>query len=241
MVNSTNTGNFSDANSSNSLSDYNSLGDGLNTNSRLMYRKKFDKIGRTLVAEVSYQVQRNDSEYFLNTTINSLNNTNQEQISDNSSTTLGTEISWTEPVGKSKYMEFRYERNVTNGENDKDFYDIDGSTRNFNSTLSSLYERRFDYNRTGLSFNYAKDDFRITAGSNYQFSTLDGDLPEQSESFTNEFNRALPFARINYDFSNSVGLSLNYNTRLNVPSINQLQPVTDNSKPIEYLSRKPRT
>lgn len=239
VTNFTNTGNFSDANSSNSLSDYSSLGNGLNTNSSLMYRKKFDKIGRTLVAEVSYQIQGNDSEYFLNTTINATDNTNQEQISDNNSTTLGTEISWTEPVGKSKYLELRYERNVTNGENDKDFFDIDGSTRNFNSSLSSLYERRFNYNRTGVSFNYAKDDFRITAGSNYQFSTLDGLLPEESEDFSNQFNRTLPFARINYDFSNSVGVSLNYNTRLNVPSINQLQPVTDNSNPLNIYQGNP--
>lgn len=239
VVNSTNTGNFSDANSSNSLSNYNSIGNGLNANSSLMYRKKFNKIGRTFVAELSYRIQGNDSEYFLNTTINSLANTNQEQISDNNSRTFGTEISWTEPVGKSKYLEFRYERNVTNGENDKDFFDLDGSTRTFNTALSSLYERRFDYNRTGLSFNYAKDDFRITAGTNYQFSTLDGDLPEQSESFSNEFNSALPFARINYDFSNSVGLSLNYNTSLNVPSINQLQPVTDNSNPLNVYQGNP--
>lgn len=239
VVNSTNTGNFSDANSSNSLSNYNSIGNGLNANSSLMYRKKFNKIGRTFVAELSYRIQGNDSEYFLNTTINSLANTNQEQISDNNSRTFGTEISWTEPVGKSKYLEFRYERNVTNGENDKDFFDLDGSTRTFNTALSSLYERRFDYNRTGLSFNYAKDDFRITAGTNYQFSTLDGDLPEQSESFSNEFNSALPFARINYDFSNSVGLSLNYNTSLNVPSINQLQPVTDNSNPLNIYQGNP--
>ncbi|MEQ9405416.1 MAG: TonB-dependent receptor [Cyclobacteriaceae bacterium] len=240
VLNITNTSNFSDANTSNSLSDYRSDGNGMNLNSSLMYRKKFNKVGRTLVAELSYSNQSNDSEYALNTNINSGQSlTNQEQLTDNNSHTIGTEIAYTEPVGRSKYLEFRYVHNVTNGDNDKDFYDVSGSTRTFNSALSSLYERRYDYNRAGVSFNYAKEDFRITTGTNYQFSTLDGDLPEQSASFSNEFNRTLPFARINYDFNNSVGLSLNYNTRLNVPSINQLQPVTDNSNPLNIYQGNP--
>lgn len=240
VVNNTNTFNTSTTGASNSSSDYTSLGDGLKLNSSFMYRKRFAKIGRTFIAELSYANSGNDSEYVLNTTVNTGEaNTNQEQFSDNNSSTVGIELSYTEPVGKSKYVEFRYEHNVTNGENDKDFFDTDGTNRTFNSTLSSLFERRYDYNRTGVSFNYAKGVFRITTGANYQFSTLDGDLPEQSQSFSNDFNRTLPFARLKYDLSNSVGLSLNYSTRLNVPSINQLQPVTDNSNPLNIYEGNP--
>ena len=241
VTNLTNTVNTSDVRSSSSLSDYNSEGSGFNLNSSLMYRKRFSKIGRTFITELSFSNQLNDSDYLLNTLINpGAVATNQEQISDNRSRTFGAEISYTEPIGKSKYLEFRYERNITNGENDKNFYDLGTGSRVFNSNLSSLFERRYEYNRTGLSFNFAKEDFRITAGSNYQFSTLDGEEPNTANSsISKDFNRALPFARINYDFSTSVGLSLNYNTRLNVPSITQLQPVADNSNPLNIYEGNP--
>ncbi|MEP5614245.1 MAG: outer membrane beta-barrel protein, partial [Cyclobacteriaceae bacterium] len=241
VENVTSTINTSDLGSSTSLSDYSSIGSGFNLTSSLMYRKRFSKIGRTFITEFSFSNQLNDSDYLLNTLINpGATATNQEQLSDNRSRTFGAEISYTEPIGKSKYLEFRFERSITTGENDKDFYDLAAGSRVFNSTLSSLFERRFEYNRTGLSFNYAKEDFRVTAGSNYQFSTLDGEeLSLNSSEISKDFNRTLPFARVNYDFSTSVGVSLNYNTRLNVPSITQLQPVADNSNPLNVYEGNP--
>ncbi len=241
VVNATNTTNSSDLGSSNSSSDYNSLGNGFNLNSSLMFRKRFSKIGRTFITEFRFSNQLNDSEYLLNTLINpGAMATNQEQFSDNRSRTFGAEISYTEPIGKSKYLELRFERNVTNGENDKDFYDLNAGSRTFNNALSSLFERQFDSNRAGLSFNYATEDFRIRAGTNYQFSTLDGVEPEvANSSISKNFNRTLPFARINYDFSTSVGLRLDYRTRLSVPTITQLQPVADNSNPLNVYEGNP--
>ncbi|MEP1094094.1 MAG: TonB-dependent receptor [Cyclobacteriaceae bacterium] len=241
VQNVTSTINASDLGSSTSLSDYSSIGSEFNMNSSVMYRKRFSKIGRTFITEFSFSNQLNDSDYLLNTLINpGAVATNQEQLSDNRSRTFGAEISYTEPIGRSKYLEFRYQRNITTGENDKDFYDLTSGLRVFNSTLSSLFERRFEYNRTGVSFNFAKEDFRITAGSNYQFSTLDGEeLNLNNAEISKDFNKTLPFARINYDFSPSAGVSLNYSTRLNVPTISQLQPVADNSNPLNVYEGNP--
>ncbi len=241
VSNLTNTLNSSDLGSSSSLSDYNSLGNGFNLNSSLMFRKRFSKIGRTFITELRFSNQLNDTEYLLNTLINpgSVVN-NQEQFTDNRSNTFGAEISYTEPIGKSKYLELRYERNVTNGENDKDFYDLNAGSRTFNDALSSFFDRQFDYNRTGLSFNYAKEDFRITAGTNYQFSKLDGVESEATNSSVSKnFNRTLPFARINYEISSSMGVRFDYRTRLNVPTITQLQPVADNSNPLNVYAGNP--
>ncbi len=241
VLNLTNTLNSSDLGSSSSLSDYTTEGMGFSLNSSLMFRKRFSKIGRTFITEFRFSNQLNDSEYLLNTLINpGAIATNQEQFTDNRSRTFGAEISYTEPVGKNKFLEFRYERNVTNGDNDKEFYDINNGSRTFNDGLSSFFDRQFNYNRTGVSFNYATDDFRITAGTNYQFSTLDGEEPEVANSFiSKDFNRTLPFFRMNYDITTSVGIRLDYNTRLNVPTITQLQPVADNSNPLNVYEGNP--
>ena len=240
VVNTTNTENVSDVATTSSVNNYDSEGTGHNVNTSLMYRKRFPKIGRTFIAELSFQSQNNDSEYTLNTSVNAGEvNTNQQQTSSNKSTSFGAEVAWTEPLGKNKYMELRYERSITNGENDKDFFDINNGTEVFNDALSSFFERKYTYNRAGVSFNFAKDDFRITTGMNYQFSSLEGELPELSDVFRNDFDRALPFARMNYDFTQSLGVSLNYSTRLNEPSLTQLQPVLDNSNPLNLYQGNP--
>ncbi|MEM7298922.1 MAG: outer membrane beta-barrel protein, partial [Bacteroidota bacterium] len=240
VFNTTNTENTNQFNTTNSVSNYNSEGTGHNINSRLIYRKKFQKIGRTFVTELNFQSQNNDSEYLLNTSINNGESTvNQEQASLNTSMTFGAEIAYTEPLGRNKFLELRYERNVTNGENDKDFYDVTGGTRVFDDALSSFYERKYTYNKTGVSFNFATDAFRVTTGLNYQFSSLEGELPEEDQSFVNDFNRALPFLRTNYDITQSIGISLDYTTRLNEPSLTQLQPVVDNSNPLNIYQGNP--
>lgn len=239
VVNSTNTTNSRDGSTTNSLSNYASDGTGSNINTDLTYRKKFPKIGRTLVTELNISSSSRDSKYDLETMVDDETPTIQEQTSLNNSTTFGAEIAYTEPVGKSKYVELRYERSVTDGINDKEFFDLSDGSRVFNQDLSSNFERNYTFNRTGLSFNYAGDDFRITTGTNYQFSTLLGTLPEQAQSFENDFNRFLPFLRTNYEITQSLGIGFNYNSRLNVPSVSQLQPVLDNSNPLNLYQGNP--
>jgi hypothetical protein len=240
VFNNTNSSNLSQGNSTFSTSYYNSLGTGHNINTDLTYRKKFPKIGRTFVTEITASSSKNDSKYELETTVNDGSPTVQEQRTLNESTTFGAEIAYTEPIGKSKYLEFRYDRSVTDGLNDKDFFDINGGSKTYNSSLSSNYTRNYTYNRTGVSFNFANDDFRLTSGVNYQFSTLLGELPEQpGQRFDKDFNNFLPFLRTNYDITQSLGVSFDYNSSLNVPSVSQLQPVLDNSNPLNLYQGNP--
>lgn len=217
---------------SSSSNDQNTESNSHNINSTLTYRKKLGKPGRSVISELSFSDQDNDSNVDLYS-VSDLGSgdqiVEQDRITDNYSTTIGAELSYTEPIGTNKYLEVRYERNLTDGGNNAGFYDLTEAGLVFNEAQSSFYERKYDYSRVGMTFNYRADQFSVNFGSNYQFSELEGIFPESDqENFVNEFNRVLPFARINYNGPNGMtGWRLNYTTALNEPSITQLQPVPD--------------
>jgi outer membrane receptor protein involved in Fe transport len=53
------------------------------------------------------------------------------------------------------------------------------------------------------------------------------------------FKNVLPTARFNYDFSNFVHLNFNYETSMREPTIQQLQPVVDNTDPLNIYVGNP--
>jgi len=189
--------------------------------------------GRTLVTEG--RITRNDNEtngYNLNENYDEngilIAEINQDRINTGITTTLGADISFTEPIGTSQYLEARYERENTTDEDDRMVYDVSGGGRVLDDNLTQLYNRDFVANRMGGSYNYVKDKFRLTVGSLYQISNLRGQVVG-TDALERGFDAPLPFIRTNYDFSNSIRLGFNYNTSLRIPTVRELQPVLDNS------------
>jgi hypothetical protein len=76
-----------------------------------------------------------------------------------------------------------------------------------------------------------------------QMTNLQGDLEDLTDlpvQIDRDYNNILPTARFNYDFSNSKHLSLDYETSVQEPTIQQLQPVLDNSDPMNLYVGNPR-
>jgi len=217
---------------------------GMNINSRLIFRQRFTKPGRTLVAEGRINRNENDgeSELITETRDNSnvlINQVDQESNSDSKTTTLGAEISFTEPIGANKYVEIRYVRENTSDTDDREVFDITGSTRTINDNLTQLYNRDYTTDRIGGGFNYIKDKFRFTIGTNYQSSQLEGRVDGEGTTIENTFNEILPYLRTEYEFTQSIRISFNYRTTLQAPSVRQLQPVVDNSNPLNLYQGNP--
>lgn len=216
----------------------NSQNEALNLNTRLIYRQRFGKPGRTLVTEGRITRNEDDAEGTLSRdSDNDLLDLNQETLDRSLVTTLGGEVAFTEPLSKSVYLEVRYEFEDTNDLDDREVYDISGS-RILDPNQSLLFERKYTANTAGASFNYIKDKFRFTIGTNYQTGDLIGTVAGD-DPIKRNFNAGLPYVRTSYDFSNSVRLSFNYSTRQQIPTVRQLQPVLDLSNPISQYIGNP--
>jgi len=77
-------------------------------------------------------------------------------------------------------------------------------------------------------------------GVNYQRSNFDNNqtLPHD---FTNSylFENILPIAMLNYKFSKTTNIRMFYRTNTNLPSVDQLQDVVDNTNPLYLTSGNP--
>lgn len=208
-------------------------------NASALWRHRFEKKGRNLSTSFTLGLSSTDSE-------GELDNRNEfygdapgevSQIQTNTQTTdntsLGTLISFTEPLGGRKYLEANYNFQTNKNEVVREVYDVDGSTPEFNIPLSNQYISNYIYNRPGLNFRMNREKYSITVGASYQMTTLKGDVisrdPARSAIINNTFENALPSAHFNYDFSSFKHLRLDYETSMQEPTIRQLQPFEDNS------------
>jgi outer membrane receptor protein involved in Fe transport len=99
------------------------------------------------------------------------------------------------------------------------------------SVLSNNFENIRTTYRGGLKFIYETKKLRFAIGSrvrevlvnNYNFVT--------TNSIHQDISNVLPFMSWRYKFSDNKNLSFNYFTGSSLPSINQLQPVPNNSNP----------
>lgn len=212
----------------------------------LNYQNKLSESGRTLNITGSTRLGDNTSEGELQTLTNIYGDSpqtirvQQEQENGNQQNDYGLELGYTEPLGKNKYLKFNASHKNYKNEVEKSFYDLDESNgRIFNADLSTLYDRNYYYNKGGVSFNWNNDKNSFKLGLDYQQSELNGDILDQELTINQSFNRFLPNFRIRHEFSTGKSISLRYNTRLQEPTLEQLQPIVNNTNPLDIYQGNP--
>lgn len=217
----------------------------LSLNSGLLWRHRFEKKGRSMTTNLSLGLSSTDSDGTLNTANKVYNQTPGEQLVEQTNTqttdnqSLGATVSYTEPLGGRKYLEANYNFQTNNNDVNREVFDVNGGAPQFNTQLSNKYTSNYIYNRPGLNFKMNREKYSITAGASYQMTSLKGDLISRDTTIDRTFENLLPTVRFNYDFSSTKHLRVDYETSMQEPSILQLQPVIDNSDPLNIYVGNP--
>jgi hypothetical protein len=229
---------------------YNSDGNSVSGNLELIYRRRFNRKGRSLVADLTCQGSNDRrsgnllavNDFLLASPSFSQAFHQRQQYFDNADNYGGT-LSYTEPLGRKQYLEGQVAHQNYANKTYKDFYDLyDTPTPGeiYNPQLSNHYRRGYQYDRGGLNYVINRPKFNLTAGAAIQQSRLDGTKEESSQApITRTFNRILPGAFFNYDFKTGRNLNVEYTTSIREPSLEQLLPVVDNSDPLNTFSGNP--
>ncbi len=225
----------------------NSITDGTTVvvNSSLLYRHRFPKKGRTLSTTLTFGLTQSNSDGSLQSTnqFYSAGNEKQDirqtnsQRSDNHA--YGAQFSYTEPLGNRKYLEFNYAIRTNLNQVDRQVYDVANGQSIFNNILSNQYNSTYLYNRPGINLRVNRPKYNFAVGVNYQNTRLNGNLVLRDTSINKTFENVLPVARFNYDFSSLKHLRIDYQTSMQEPTIQQLQPVVDNSDPLNLSAGNP--
>ncbi|HEY8937466.1 MAG TPA: TonB-dependent receptor [Cyclobacteriaceae bacterium] len=217
----------------------------INLNSSLLYRHRFAKKGRTISTNFTLglagtnadgSLQSNNVYYDEVVTNQNINQVNNQK---NQSEAYGVTVSYTEPLGNRKYLEFNYNfRNSLNQVN-KDVYNQRDNQNKLDSLLSNKYHSTYIYNKPGVNFRINRPKFNLAVGVNYQLTNLRGDLVYKEVNINRTFKTVLPVTRLNYDFASTRHLRFEYEASMKEPTIQQLSPVIDNSDPLNISEGNP--
>lgn len=234
---------------------YNSTGDGFTGNNSLLLLRKFRKKGRTFSVNWNVAVSDQDNEG-INQSLNTFNGLstslttgvitvdstgkitqriNQRNNQQTRSMTNNVNISYTEPLTLRQTLEFHY--NLANNHNTSnrfvnDFNEATNQYDQLNQLLSNQFVNDFNTNRMGLTWQTRRLKYTYALGVDGQQSNLNSDNLSQDIDLNRTYRNILPNALFTYNFGKGQRLRINYRTRMNAPSVNQLQPVQNNTNPL---------
>jgi outer membrane receptor protein involved in Fe transport len=226
-------------------------GYGYTVNSDFLFRHKFRKKGRTFSSNLVFNASDNDSRgtlmaqnsFFSKKSDGSIDtrieNLNQRNTQNREQVTLGLNGSFTEPLGKRKYLEINYNYRKANSELDRSVYDVREVSESFNSRLSNRFENEYTYNRGGLNFRMNQKKYNFSTGLSFQQAELDGNLLIQNVNINRKFRNLLPNAHFNYNFTTTNTLRIDYETNFREPNLQDLSPIIDNSDPLNIREGNP--
>jgi len=222
---------------------------GINGSLEATFRHRFAKKGRTYSIGLNSSYNTNDgsgSNWSQNQfnlpsrnytdTLDQIYTTNRD--GKNNSATL----SYTEPIGKNKQLEFNYNisSNVNNSGRATQGYNK--ATNNYDISvpnLSNIFENTFNANRVTVNYRIQNAKYNFSVGSGLQVGDLVSKNISTNVNLKQHFVNLFPSANFRYDFTKSKNLRLFYNGRTSQPSAEQLQPVIDNSNPLLIRTGNP--
>ncbi len=231
----------------------------------LLLRQKLGKAGRTVSLNFRYNFRNNEMDGFNQSLTRSDKNNdgvwdadpevvNQriERVSQN--TSLNGRLVYTEPLAENLYLEANYQYGWTSNHSNKDAFNSGNLNDKITNDLTSLvFQREGEYkditysneilNRTinqrgGLSLSYQKPG-KLRAQIGLAATPTDTYNKTNDKVYESNVVNWAPQASFNYEFDDYSHMRIRYNGRSNQPSTSQLQPVPDNSDPLNVSLGNP--
>jgi len=231
----------------------------------LLLRQRLGKAGRTISLNLRYNFRNNKMDGF-NQSLTRADKDNDgvwdidpevvnqriERVSNN--TSLSGRLVYTEPLAKNLYLEANYQygwnRNISNKDafrsgniNDAVANDAtslvfqrEGETKD--ETYSNKILNRTINQRGGLSLSYQIPD-KLRAQVGITATPTDTYNETNGKVYKSNVVNWSPQANFNYEFNDYAHIRIRYNGRSNQPSTSQLQPVPDNSDPLNVSLGNP--
>ncbi len=221
-----------------------------NIGGNALFRHRFAKKGRTISSTLSmlYNDSKQDGSMYNLTTFYAAgipqkdSIVNQKNNREAITRSLGGNVVYTEPIGKKSLLEFTGFYNTSVGNSKRKAYDYSGSSGKYdvvNTLQSNDFKSEYTYSGGGINFRTNQKKTSITVGSSLQSANLISTNNTNGNVIKQTFTDLLPNANIQYRFSQTRNLGLNYSTSTTQPSTTQLQPVVDVSDPLNTYTGNP--
>lgn len=219
---------------------------------RLIYSHKFDKPGRTLtlrsILHNGWNIDDSDRKarnVFFEGDVARTERIDQRTSRERQGLRWETGISFTEKVGEKGQLEAEYEIGNRANDSDQRVFNVEGGdfeagTMMLDTALSNVFLSNYLTQEFELGYQFTGTNFKFQTEVQYQNAKLENtqDFPRTFD-LNRKFTAILPTVRMEYKFSPSTNIQVDYDTRTAEPQIRQLQPVIDNSNPLQLRTGNP--
>lgn len=221
---------------------------GSNFDNTVLFRKKFRKKGRTFAASLETNYNNSKLNGFLQTTNTLFNpilqstNVNQNNIKQSETYGANLTTTYTEALDKRTLLQLGAYYNYSGGEVKLDVFDFNAASNLhnlFNTDLSNSFANRYNYGGGSILLKQNRKKFTLSAGTSFQNALLISENKTLKNTVEQNFADWLPQASIQYKINTNTSLNLNYNTSIQQPSAQLLQPVPNISDPLNVFIGNP--
>ncbi len=184
----------------------------------------------SLVDNKSDGILKSDNTYFNSLIPN--DSIDQKKSSTSSSQSHSGNATYTEPLTKKIKLEFEYNFNYNIAKQSKVSQNYtNGEYSGYDSTLTNDFENIKMINRFGIKFIHETKKQSFNFGARIRNVDVVNTNLITDEVFTQSVNNILPFLGYMYRITENSRLNFKYRTSSSQPSVNQLQPIPDNTNP----------
>jgi len=223
---------------------------GFDFNNILLYRHRFKKQRRTISMAMLTGLNGRESDSYMDGENlfygeGSINNDTIRQFTNSlvDGYKISSNLVYTEPIADKGMLQMTYNISYNDQNSDKETNHYDESFMDYtelDTLLSNSFQNQYLTNRIGAGYRYRDEKYFLMAGASYQLADLRNiQFFPNDDQYDYSFRNILPTAIFNYQFSRQENLRLMYRTMTRQPSVEQLQPVVDNSNPIRLSVGNP--
>jgi hypothetical protein len=218
-------------------------GDNSSFSSSVLWQRRLKKKGRNVSVTLSQNYNHTEStrqtealSFYYNPFSGSsvTDSLNQQQRNINHTTSLAARITYTEPLAEHLFLSAEYSWRQTGRDKDRNVM-REGAGGKYDipvDSLSNNYTFNVITHTPGLTLQYSPKKFTLSAGGKLGYTTLEQVNRDLSTVSTRNYINLFPQARADFSFSQTKRFSINYNGRTSQPTIDQLQPLRENSNPL---------
>ena len=156
------------------------------------------------------------------------------------SNTVFAGANYTEPIGKSGSLQINYNYNFSNSRSYvHSFNKLNGKYELFDSAFSNEFTLINQVHNGGITYAYTAKKFNTNAGISINHNMQHQERLLKNDFLDYSFTNFGPQASLNYFFSKTKSMNVFYNGQSQAPGINQLQPVRDNTDPLNIYKGNP--
>lgn len=216
----------------------------------MLWGHRFAKKGRTLSLAATVNTTQGNgtgtnqyqNTYYKPGQPDSLSAVNQYYLSPNDNTQTSLTLSYTEPLSRHSSLLFDYEFTDNHARTGRSTYQWDSATHAFDqpdTLLTNLFSNVYQSEQGGVKYHYGDKRLQVTAGLGLQLGDNDSRNQSNGTDLTQRYTNLYPLATLNFTPAKGENLRLDYQGRTVQPPLTALEPLVNNSDPLNVVIGNP--